>query len=490
MLKQPAKINYFFKEAFIEFWAVIVNTYKQCVDRIEDAWYDVEDAFEDFWDDVLDLIEFELGAIFPTFGHAFLLGFRVGMLVLSIILIPLVCLIFSVVQIVIVLTVMLLVYLGYITFAFFDWVYCQFKKISTSCPKCQAKYALPTYVCACGEKHTKLIPSKYGILKRECNCGKRLSTTFFNGRQKLHGKWVCPGCGYELGGPLHVDIPIPVVGGPSSGKTCYINMAISQLEKKASSEYGLNFEYKENLALGDDYNDNKEQMSNGRLPDKTNDMRLRYYQFYLTPNGEKVRNLISLCDVAGETYDSNDEIGRQIGFKNANAFLMLVDPLSVTAYKEEVSKSIDVSKYGASPKPMDEVLDVLIRTLESMKCLDSKSAIKNEVAVIFTKCDIPGLNEKIGDKAVAKYKQLNNITSTLEAQNKVCEQFLIDYEEENFLNELKSKFKNIQFFTCSALGHVENGKRFNPKGVEEPTLWLIDKASPSINLKKLWGKKI
>ena len=306
----------------------------------------------------------------------------------------------------------------------------------------------------------------------------------------MSGKWVCPTCGYELGGPLQVDIPIPVVGGPSSGKTCYISMAISQIEKTADKDYDLLFEYKENAALGDDYKDNRAQMSKGRLPFKTNDTRLRYYQFYLTPKGEKVRNLISICDVAGETYEHNDEMGRQIGFKHANAFLMLVDPLSVTAYREEVGKSIDLRKYGASERPMDEVLDALIHTLESMKCIDSKSTIKTDVAVIFTKCDIPGLNEKIGAEGVARYKQKHNITSTYEAQNKVCEHFLMEYEEENFLNTLKSKFKSIQFFTCSALGHVENGKSFNPEGVEEPALWLIDKASASINLKKKWGKKI
>ena len=86
--------------------------------------------------------------------------------------------------------------------------------------------------------------------------------------------------------------------------------------------------------------------------------------------------------------------------------------------------------------------------------------------------------------------QQNNIKSKYDATNCVCEQFLIKYEEENFLNSLKSKFKSIQFFTCSALGHIENGSDFKPEGVEEPALWLIDKASASINLKNKWGKTI
>ena len=492
MKRQPARINYFFRDAYSEFWGTITNTFSQCGDRIGDAWEKLADSFGALWENILNIISFQ--SIFVNFfkaiWHALVLGFFVGKLVLSAVLIPAICIIFSAVQIVAVVTIMLFVYLGYIVFAFVDWIYCQLKKISTSCPNCQEKYSLPTYVCECGAKHTKLVPRRYGILTRECKCGRSLRTTFFNGRQKMSGKWVCPTCGYELGGPLQVDIPIPVVGGPSSGKTCYISMAISQIEKTAGKDYNLFFEYKENAALGDDYKENQEQMSKGRLPFKTNDTRLRYYQFYLTPKGEKVRNLISICDVAGEAYEKKDEIDRQIGFKNANAFLMLVDPLSVAAYREEVRNLIDLRKYGASERPMDEILDALIHTLESMKCIDSKSIIKTDVALIFTKCDIPGLNEKIGAEGVARYKQKHNITSTYEAQNKVCEQFLREYEEENFLNSVKSKFKSVQFFTCSALGHIENGKSFNPKGVEDPVLWLIDKASASINLKKKWGKKI
>lgn len=492
MKKQPAKINYFFKDAYSEFWATVKNTFSQCGTRIESAWDGVKDSFGDLWENILDIVGFESIFVncFKAIWHALVFGLYVGRLVLSAVLIPAICIVFSGVQIAAVIAIMAFVYVGYLVFAFADWLYCQFKKISTSCPNCQEKYSLPTYVCECGAKHTKLVPSRYGILTRECECGKKLKTTFFNGRQKMPGKWVCPMCGYELGGPLQVDIPIPVVGGPSSGKTCYISMAVSQIEKTAEKDYNLLFEYKENAALGDDYKENKAQMSQGRLPVKTNDMRLRYYQFYLTPKGEKVRNLVSICDVAGETYEHNAEIGRQIGFKHANAFLMLIDPLSVALYRKEVENSIDLRKYGASERAMDEIIDALIRTLENMKCIDSKSTIKTDMAVVFTKCDIPGLNEKIGVEAIARYKQKNNITSTYEAQNQVCEHFLMEYEEENLLNTLKAKFKSIQFFTCSALGHVENGESFNPEGVEEPALWLIDKVSASIDLKEKWGKKI
>lgn len=492
MEKQPAKINYFFHDGYVEFGRTFVTAFKRCGKVIADSWFSVVRYMGNLVRNVINVIKLDspVSSFFKAIGYAFVFGLAFGRLLLSAILTPLLVFLISAVQ-----TVVLLIFMGMFYFLYCiivilaDWLYRSIKKISTSCPNCQEKYALPAFICTCGEKHSQLVPSKYGVLGRRCNCGRKLKTTFFNGRHKQPGKWVCPQCGYELGGPLQVDIPIPVVGGPSAGKTCYISMAIAQIEKNASAN-GLDFEYKPNLALGDDYEDNKRNMGNGRLPQKTNDRRMRYYQFYLAPHGKKVKNLISICDVAGEAYESNNEIGKQIGYKYANAFLMVVDPLSLRRYREEVERKISLSQYGASERGMDEVLDVLIKTLENMNCLTPKNMIKTDVAIVFTKCDIPGLADKIGESAVRRYMQLHDIRSPYEAANRVCEQFLIEYEEENFLNSLKSKFKSIQFFTCSALGHVENGSNFAPEGVEEPALWLIDKASASIDLKKKWGRKI
>ena len=490
MEKQPAKVYYFFGDAYREIGATIKGTFSKCGNVIGDAWSAFCDSASEMFSCIVELFGLELSEFFPGIGHAFLFGLNFGKLALTATLTPVLCLFLTAIQLAISFVWMTALYTGFLLVFLSDKLYCGLKRIGTSCPSCQKKYSLPSYICRCGREHTSLIPSKYGILSRKCECGAKLRTTFFNGRHKLPGKWVCPHCGYELGGPLQIDIPIPVVGGPSSGKTCYISMAISQIEKKAKEEYKLDFEYRPNLALGDDYADNKQQMSSGHLPVKTSDTRLRYYQFYLTPLGERVRNLISICDVAGETYESNEEMGKQIGFKYADAFLMIVDPLSVTQFREELAGRIDLRKYGASERAMDEVLSTLITTLENMNCLSSKNMIKTDVAVVFSKCDIPGLEEKIGKTAVDRYMETHKSVSKYDAQNAVCEKFLVDYSEGNFLNSMKSKFKSIQFFTCSALGHVADGTHFAPEGVEEPALWLIDKASVSINLKEKWGRKI
>ena len=241
----------------------------------------------------------------------------------------------------------------------------------------------------------------------------------------------------------------------------------------------------------DDYEDNMNNINHGYLPEKTNDMRLKYYQFYLNPLTSKIRTLVSLCDVGGEVYSDSMSLGEQIGYKYANAFLLVIDPLSIAMYREEVQKSnINPGSYGYSSDSVDEIISMLITTLENMFCISSKDMLKTDVAVVFSKCDIPGLSDKIGDPAVARYVQNNPSVTRYDAQNAVCETFLRDYEEINFLNSLKSKFKTIQFFCSSSLGHNMNGTPFEAYGVEDPVLWLIDKTSASVDLKDKWGKHI
>ena len=366
------------------------------------------------------------------------------------------------------------VYIGFVIVAFFDFVYRAIKRISSVCPNCQYRFDLPTYICpSCVRKHTRLVPSKYGIFKRKCLCGTKLPTTFFNGRQKL--KSVCTKCefsfDYKSSSGDQVEICIPVVGGASAGKTCFINMAIAQIQQSVANKKGYNFEY---LANGlNEYEDIVQGMKRGYLPEKTSDMRLKYYQFYLTPKDEKIKRLVSICDVGGEIYADGNMIGNQIGFRYANAFIIVIDPLSITEFRKEIGTKVNLAKYGASAMTIDEILSRLVTTLENLYSISSKVMLKTDVAIVFTKCDLPGLDEQIGRKAVNTYIR-NHYATREAASNILCEAFLRKYEEDNFVNNVKSKFKSVQYFTCSSLGDV-NSSSFNPDGVEEPIMWLMKK---------------
>ncbi len=494
MSKQPAKTNYFFKGGYVELWNTVRGTFSKLGEDISDAWELLAEGWCDFWGSFFAAIRsifgfnFEWDEIGNSIKGICVFSFGLGKLLFILIVTTSLCLFFSLAHAIILLCIMAIAYTFFLLWLLADTVYCLLKRISSNCPNCQNHFALPVYICPeCGAEHTSLRPSKYGIWRRTCECGNKLPTTFFNGREKLESH--CPSCGMNIkDGGKHVDICIPVVGGTSSGKTCFIHQSIAAIENIADG-YGLNFEYSPNGI--DDYEDNMNNIKQGYLPEKTNDMRLKYYQFYLNPKSSKLNNLISLCDVGGEVYSDSVSLGEQIGYKYANAFLLVVDPLSIAMFRKEVQKkSINPSTYGYSNDSVDEIISMLITTLENMFCITSKDMLKTDVAVVFSKCDIPGLSNIIGEEAVAKCAQENPALTRYEVQNEVCEKFLRDYEEINFLNSLKSKFKTIQFFCSSSLGHNMDGTPFEAHGVEDPVLWLIDKISGSIDLKSKWGKKL
>lgn len=366
------------------------------------------------------------------------------------------------------------VYIGFVIVAFFDLVYRTIKRISSICPICQYRFDLPTYLCPiCQAKHTRLIPSQYGIFKRKCQCGAKLPTTFFNGRQKLNSE--CPKCtfnlSYKKGGGKQKEVSIPVIGGASAGKTCFINMAISSLEDGVAAKKGYDFKF---LANGlNEYEDIVNEMHHGHLPEKTSDMRLKYYQFYMTPKGESVQQLVSLCDVGGEIFSDSESIGSQIGFRYADGFIMVIDPLSVAEYRRVAAQSTDLRRYGASAMTVDDILSRLVSTLENLHSSSAEAVLKTDIAIVFTKCDLPGLDALIGKSAVDTYTRTHTATRDA-ACNILCESFLRTYGEDNFVNSMKSKFRSVQYFTCSSLGDV-NSKSFRPEGVEAPILWLMKK---------------
>ena len=399
--------------------------------------------------------------------------------------------IFSALHVMLILTMMLFVYIGFVTLKFIDFVFCIFKGFANNCynPGCERKFRLPIYVCpSCNAFHYQLSPSKYGILKRTCNCGAKLPTTFFNGRHKLDS--LCPHCQSPVIKGAHRSLLIPVVGGVNAGKTCYVNMAIKQIENNADA-LGLDFEYQ--YVAGDEYKENSTRMEKGLCPQKTNDFAFKYYNFFLSPKEDNTKNLISVCDIAGEVFASQDDMIRQQGYRFADGMIVVIDPLSITEFKNELKKQLSPQKFqelNASTQPIGDILSGLITTMESLYHIDAKSTIKKTIVVVFTKCDIKGLDDKIGETAINQYLAQHPDVSFCDASNVLCEEFLAEYGENSFLNTVKGKFSEVQFFACSAIGHDKSGKKFKSVNVEQPLLWLIDKVSKAINLSSVWGKKL
>ncbi len=469
--KEPAETGYFFGRSYSDLWHTITTAWSNNIDKIKDSAHGVAESWEDrnvYSAVCLTIFKAIILASVAIFGTLFTA-------------------IFSALHIVILFVLMLCVYIGFMLLKLVDAIYCAFKRIGNNCynPGCERKFTHPIYLCpTCKSQHRKLVPSHYGIFKRECICGTKLPTTFLNGRQHLDS--LCPHCYCEALKGVHTNLLIPVVGGASSGKTCFVSMAIEQIEKTAPA---LGLEYKYQLVQGDAYNDNMKRMKAGHCPQKTGDMQFKYYNFYLKPHKAKVDNLISICDIAGEVFTNQDAISSQQGYRFADGIVLVVDPLSITEFSQELRKTVgddEFAKFNGSAQPMSDVLTGLINTMESLYHKKATESINSSVVIVFTKNDIPGLDAAIGRTAVSDYMSRNRKADECAAYNAVCEKFLIDNGESSFLNTVKGKFKTVQFFSCTALGHNETGAAFEPKDVEKPMLWMIDKMNKSLDFSSMW----
>jgi len=467
---QPAKRSYLLHESFIDLNNVITHTFSNCREGIIESAQDIRYSFRLFkqangiWSKV-----FFLFVCFVPFGYA------LTRLTFITIITPLICAMITIFQVSILLLLFLVAYIFVCIIIFSDWLFCLINSIGSHCPNCQEKFILPTYYCECGAEHSRLTPGAYGIFTRECNCGRLLATTFLNGRHKHEAH--CPVCKYYIGDALQASVCIPVVGGAYSGKTCYISMTMLALERSAA-RYGLRYEYERNER--DDYQQNVANLSRGKYPLKTQNYDyLTYYQFALTPPGT-IKQTISLCDVAGELYDvkvGKKSILKQKGLRYANAFILIIDPLSITEYRKNAIKNLNITDYKGSTQPIEEVVDTLINSLQNIFHIKAMDIINTDVAVVFTKMDIPGLSDIIGEGAISRRMPNNDQRMRHYIQNQLCEEFLRKYSEHNFLQSFKARFRTIQFFTCSALGHPENGQPFQAHNVEEPLLWLLKNKS-------------
>jgi hypothetical protein len=470
MKPQPARVSYFFKGGYTDIGNALLGSWRASLGPCTYELRRIGDTFSDHhFFAAIFLLLIDL-LIFPVVT---LIGVAVSLVI-------------STVLLVLFALMMAVIYLLFMLLKTVDTIFCILYRISHKCPRCQQKFMHPVYICPkCNARHDRLVPSKYGIWMRRCNCGQKLPTTFLNGRQKLSA--VCPHCQTSHAAAVESNSRdiccIPVIGGRAAGKTCYISSALVGLQQRFTAS-GWNFRYL--YDINDEYADNIGMIRRGVCPPQTGDMRLKYYKFAANKKKKDIQNIITLCDVGGEAYAQGtgaQNITDQIGFRYAEGLLMVIDPLSIPDYRREISSAVSLDGYRGSTKSIDDVLSIVVHTMDNMLKLSYKQKIRTRLAVVFTKCDIPGLDSLIGDEAVRKYRAAHPRISEKEARNRVCLEFLQRYNQQNFVNSLRSKFKDVQFFTCSALGHVQNGQQFSSRGVEEPVLWLLSKCKTPIRLK-------
>lgn len=219
---QPARISYVFDKG-----------YRDLGNTIKEAWaMNVEDGKNQF-------------GMVGAGGGSFIVGIHIIAGICIFVFGSIITAITTVLHIYILGVILFVIYVLFGITWLIDRIYIAANRIKNACPNpnCQREFLIPAYECPnCGRIHTKLVPGRYGIWHRTCLCGYKLPTTFLNGRNKLQA--YCPHCGGTLeGDTASQQYAIPVIGGPSVGKTCILNMAVRSLINDYAPEHSWDISF-------------------------------------------------------------------------------------------------------------------------------------------------------------------------------------------------------------------------------------------------------
>jgi Double-GTPase 2 len=326
------------------------------------------------------------------------------------------------------------------------------------CPVDHERFPLPVYVCpACSAEHKRLVPGRWGIFKRECRCGKTaLPTTVIRGRQKVPQR--CPS-GHPMSGILGFveNLPVAIVGGPSSGKSAFLAGALIEIEDPAT---GLSLEPLSESR--DAYARLLDAMRSGNPPEKTTNEHPPALVAELQAAG-RARALYAY-DVAGEVYGAEDKMRGLRFLASSTGVAILIDPFAIPRVADDRAEQLASIASRVLPSNEDpmHVLERLISTL--MEAGIDPASIP--LAVVVAKTDACGID-----------KEIERIAESVGAET-APRAWLEKNGAGNLVRAIDQQFKQVGWFASSALGRMPdpgNSRAFVPRGALAPLLWILER---------------
>ena len=382
-------------------------------------------------------------------------------------------------------------------FAFLIWLldrlYLLKNHIFVACPNCKNKYPIPTYVCpSCGALHTKLVPGRYGMIHRTCNCGAKIPCHFISKRGQLDA--ICPVCTEVLKGAESVPLYVPIVGGRSAGKTAYITAFSYEFIETVAPRNGITVTHYNSDTerfyqneISSDYLNGTTRMTQTELDIKQASSKA--FGFFIEAPKLKPKRLVQLYDVAGESFVDNTENEIQLHYNYCQGIIFMLDPLSIPIVRNSIDETIDErDRNSVGTLDSEMVLDAFMNKIREVTGKSASDTSSTPLAVVISKQDIRILNQFIGEEII--FNELDtkglDIAYYADAEDSICREFLRNNGLASFVSNIELKFKNNRFFACSAIGHMREFGRYNPKGVLEPMEWIFSCADPG--MKNVWNE--
>lgn len=381
-----------------------------------------------------------------------------------------------------------MVLIGFLAMCTF--AYSRFYRIFFRCPDCHKEMSIPTFVCPrCTTEHTRLWPSIYGIFAHKCQtCGAKLPTL----RLKIPGMnlmerdtvtRICPHCRVQMNAGIGAgtNIHIPIIGGPSTGKSNFIVMATKEFKQNYENahHYTIGFtDSKHEL----DYSENVKRLSFGHELLKTTEIVAHAYNLKIQSPKARVPKLAYIYDAAGEAFNTSENTRMQEYYKYIDGIIFVIDPFSIAGYRHMHENEIQFYQNLIRPSLLDvmQAYERMFQMFEDSVGLKKGRRFAHPIAVVVTKVDALNLEMEIGSYAARNLMAHDpSITTEQDAINILVRDFLNRYGLDHFVRDAEMQFSNIRYFSCSALGRMPvagNSRSFVPIRVADPLIWLLARA--------------
>lgn len=343
--------------------------------------------------------------------------------------------------------------------------------ITIECGTCHVRATRPIYRCPdCRGEHARLLPGMSGVLHRTCACQAVLPTLLANGKTKLAAQ--CAECKAQL--PIHgltaPTVHIPVIAGPTAGKSVFMQTAVSRLMLRGD---GFEFaderakqEFERNLNLG--------VLDDPRRAVKTAVTRPRAYNVYVGAEGSRARRLLYLYDPAGEIPESPDQLAESQFLKHTKGIVFIVDPFSLRQVRSETDRTL-LGLVGASNTAPKESLERFAESLREHFRAKSNERVKVPVAIVLTKAD--ALLEPSG----ATHPYAGRALATRAERDAAVREWLTTMGQRDLLSSMDNQFTTVTYFVVSyqdareVTGHQSGAGDVVNDDPATPVLWLLDR---------------
>lgn len=343
--------------------------------------------------------------------------------------------------------------------------------ITIECGSCNERATRPIYRCPdCHAEHRRLLPGLSGVLHRTCRCHAVLPTLLANGKAKLAAQ--CSECRAQLPirGLTAPTVHIPVIAGPTAGKSVFMQTAVSRLMLRDDG-----FEFADERA----HDEFERNLRKGVTDDpgrtlKTATMRPKAYNVYVGAEGSRARRLLYLYDPAGEVVEKVEELAESQFLKHTKGIVFIVDPFSLRQVRSETDRAVLMGVKASNTPPKDS-LERFVEALREHFQAKAATRLKIPVAVVLTKADA------LLNPSGTAHPYAGRPHATRAERDEAVRSWLADAGQRDLLSSMDNQFTTVSFFVVSYADAREVVTRESANGAvvnddpAAPLLWLLNR---------------